>query len=119
MKHQLFPEDELGPGELRAARIDGISIVVIRDPEGGYHALRDSCSHHGAPLSQGSLQQVIVGDDVGRYEFSESQLMVRCPWHGYEFDVETGQCLADPRQARVRAYPVTVENGIVFVERKR
>jgi len=35
--------------------------------------------------------------------------MVRCPWHGWEFDIKTGQSWFDPDKTRVRNYPVTVE----------
>jgi 3-phenylpropionate/trans-cinnamate dioxygenase ferredoxin subunit len=37
--------------------------------------------------------------------------MVRCPWHGWEFDVRTGQSWFDPVQVRVRRYDVTVTPG--------
>ena len=37
--------------------------------------------------------------------------MVRCPWHGWEYDLATGQSWFDPRESRVRAYDVTVEPG--------
>jgi nitrite reductase (NADH) small subunit len=117
VRHELFGMDELRPGELRAVRIAGVAIVVMRTPAGDYRALRDSCSHHGAPLSHGRLQPVTVGDDVGCYELSTDRFVLRCPWHGYEFDTENGRCLADPEHARVRAYTVTVEGGTVFLER--
>jgi nitrite reductase (NADH) small subunit len=117
MKDVLFKADELEPGQLRVVTLGGRSIVVIRTPDGEFRALRNVCSHHGAPLSSGSLQPVVVGDDVGRYELSDSRYMLRCPWHGYEFDVETGRCLADPDRERVKAYQVTVEEDMVVVHR--
>lgn len=117
MRYSLFPADELQPGELRAASLNGISVVVIKTPSGALRALRNVCSHHGAPLSDGRLQPVVIGDDVGRYEISDDRMMVRCPWHGYEFDVDSGRCLADPEHARVKAYPVTIEEGMVCVDR--
>ena len=117
MRYELFPEDELRPGDGRAVRVGGVTIAVMRTPAGDYRALRDSCSHHGAPLSHGRLQPVTVGDDVGCYDLSTRQFVLRCPWHGYEFDTESGQCLADPLHERVRAYPVTVTGGLVFLDR--
>jgi nitrite reductase/ring-hydroxylating ferredoxin subunit len=116
VKHELFPADELKPGEMRAVEIDSISIVVIRTPAGALHALRNRCSHVGAPLVRGLVQQAVVGDDVGQYAVSD-EVLVRCPWHGWEFSVETGRCLADPEHARVRVYPVEVEAGMVVLER--
>jgi nitrite reductase/ring-hydroxylating ferredoxin subunit len=115
VRHELFPLDELAPGETRAARLENVRIVVVRTPAGDVHALRDCCSHNGAQLSLGRLEQVVEGEDVGTYRLSD-RYMLRCPWHGFEFDVVTGRCVADASQ-RVRAYPVSVEDGLVVVER--
>ena len=115
-KHALFPQAELAPGEIRRAAVDGIAIVVLRTADGRLRALRDVCPHQGAMLSKGSLEAAVDGADVGLYELRADRAVLRCPWHGYEFDVDDGRCLADPG-SRVRAYPVSVENGIVTVER--
>jgi 3-phenylpropionate/trans-cinnamate dioxygenase ferredoxin subunit len=37
--------------------------------------------------------------------------MLNCPWHGWEYDIRTGQSWCDPNDIKVRAYPVTVEHG--------
>ncbi len=37
--------------------------------------------------------------------------MLKCPWHGWEFDLRTGQSYCDPKSTWVRAYEVTVEPG--------
>ena len=42
--------------------------------------------------------------------------VVVCPWHGWEFDVQTGRSLCDPQKTRVRSYVTRVEHGRVFVE---
>jgi nitrite reductase (NADH) small subunit len=116
MRHELFPLDELPAGEMRSVMVGQVAIVVIHGTDGRLRALRDTCSHHGARLSRGLLQPLVVGDDVGDRQLS-SKLVVRCPWHGFEFDVDTGRCPADPDRARVRAYAVTVEDGTVVLER--
>ena len=115
-KHVLFPQSEIGPGEVREATIDGIAIVVVRTSAGELRALRDTCPHQGARLSKGSLEAAVDAEDVGRYELSEDRMVLRCPWHGYEFDVVNGRCLADAG-SRVRTYAVSVEDGAVVVER--
>lgn len=115
MRHPLFPVEELAPGAMRAVSVDGVAVVVVRTPDGAVHALRDRCSHASAALSKGRLQRAIVGDAVGSYKLSDD-FIVRCPRHGYEFDVVTGHCLADAGH-RVRSYPVSVEDGTVVLER--
>lgn len=79
--------------------------------------LRDRCSHQGARLSCGRLLQRVDGDRVGAYALQDDDFVIRCPWHGYEFDLETGHCLADAKRARVKAYAVVVEDGIVYIDR--
>ena len=110
-RHPLFPAAELAPGELRRARAGSIDVVVLRTPDGRVRALRDRCSHEGAPLSSGWLRPLMEGDDVGEISTSESCFVVRCPWHRYEFDVDSGRCPADPARARVKAYDVIEEDG--------
>ena len=117
MKHELFAADELQPGDMRAVKVDGVAIVVMKTPKGDFRALRDACSHHGAALSHGRMQPVVLGDEVGCYELSTDRFMLRCPWHGYEFDVDNGRCIADPVHARVKAYSISVEGNRVFLER--
>jgi nitrite reductase/ring-hydroxylating ferredoxin subunit len=117
VKHELFPADELARGQVRRAEVGGIAVVVMRLADGTLRALRDVCSHEGARLSEGWLIPRLVASDVG-FPTSEG-VVLRCPWHGYEFDVDTGRCLADPERVRARAYPVTVENGTVVLEWRR
>ncbi len=116
MKHELFPADELAPGEIRRVEIDRIAVVVLRTPAGELHALRDVCSHMGARLSNGWLTAMLDADDVDDRRVTE-RIMLRCPWHGYEFDVRTGRCPADPQRVRARAYPLSVEDGMVVLDR--
>jgi hypothetical protein len=40
--------------------------------------------------------------------------IIRCPWHMWEFEIATGRCLVDPK-ARVKTYPVVIEEGQVVV----
>jgi hypothetical protein len=37
--------------------------------------------------------------------------MLRCPWHGWEYDIRSGQSWCDPQDVRIKSYEVTVEPG--------
>lgn len=115
MIHELFGEDELAPGEWRSVPIGGIDVLVVRLEDGTYRALRDVCPHLGVPLSRGNVQEVLDGDDVGDYRVTDI-MAARCSWHAYEFDLDNGRCIADPRW-RVKAYTVTIRDGRVLLER--
>jgi len=109
--------EELEVGRLKEARIDNLSIVLARTPDGRVFALRDTCPHMGAKLSHGLLLEAFESSDVDDYRLAEDRFVIRCPWHGYEFALEDGRCLGDPERVRVRAYPVAVRDGEVWVER--
>lgn len=115
MKHELFPASELAPGEMRRAQLGAVSVVIVRDDHGSLHALRDVCAHMGARLSDGVVHPASEADPEIGYRLSDTAV-VSCPWHGFEFVLATGRCLAD-ESVRVRRYPVCEENDMVVVER--
>ena len=51
----------------------------------------------------------------GAYALAGERVL-RCPWHGWEFDIRTGQSYCDPKRFRARAYPVNVEPGAAVVK---
>lgn len=94
------------------ARVGRRELGVL-EADGRLHALRNRCPHHGGPLCLGTVRERETGLP-GRYEPS-GQTVLRCPWHGWEFDLESGRCLDDPAM-RVAVYGVRVEDGRVLVE---
>ena len=108
-------KDELGEGEMRAFKIGRISIVVLRSA-GRYFALRNLCPHQGAELAAGWLSGTSVPSAVGEIRYGAAGRILRCPWHNWEFRVETGESLHDPVHERVRAYPVVLRSDEVFVD---
>jgi 3-phenylpropionate/trans-cinnamate dioxygenase ferredoxin subunit len=102
---------EMPPGTRRQVMVGGRAIAVF-NVDGQFFALRDICPHQGACLSAGTL---VVGSltasGPGDYTYERSGGSVRCPWHGWEYDLATGQSFFDPTGNRVRQYPVWVEPG--------
>jgi len=107
--------DSFPPGTRTRVEVDGRAVAVFN--EGGrYFALRDSCPHMGAPLSAGTVWGLIRPEGGGCYEFSADRKMVRCPWHGWEYELATGQSWYRPETDRVKAYEVSVEQGSKLVD---
>jgi len=50
----------------------------------------------------------MVPSPPGEYRFQREGEILRCPWHGWEFDLATGRSVFDPERMRVKAYPVEV-----------
>jgi nitrite reductase/ring-hydroxylating ferredoxin subunit len=91
--------DEVPAGRPKLVALDGTRIVLARVGENVY-AFGDVCSHRGGPLSEGKL----------------NGHRLACPWHGWMYDVRTGQCLFPGRGAGVPVYPVRTDAGEIFVE---
>ena len=79
--------------------------------DGNFFALRNRCPHQGAALCEGQLSSHVASSGPGEYALSRPGEILRCPWHGWEFDVRTGQSWFDPKMTRVKAYPVAVVPG--------
>jgi nitrite reductase (NADH) small subunit len=74
-------------------------IVALFNVDGTFYALDGICPHQGGPLGKGSLTGCIV----------------TCPWHGFQFDVTTGQHQTSRSLAQPR-FPVKIEDGGVWVD---
>ena len=99
---------EIPPGGRKIIEVAGRSIGVF-NVGGEFFALRNRCPHQGGPLCEGRLSGFLRSPRPGEYEYSRKGEILRCPWHGWEFDVRTGQSWFDPQRTRVRSYEVTVE----------
>lgn len=112
-RHVLFAAGELAPGERRIVQIEGRSVGVF-NINGRFHALHNRCPHKGARLCEGRICGTTLSTENYSFEYGRDGELVRCPWHGWEFDIATGQALADPK-VRVRAYPASVEDGQIVL----
>ncbi len=109
-RHVVAKEGEIPPGGSKRVTLSGREIALF-NIKGEYFALLNRCPHEGGPLCHGKLTSLVESDRPGQYKVSRPGEMLRCPWHGWEFDVRTGQSYCDPTKIKVRAYDVTVEPG--------
>lgn len=114
--HDVCAADDLAPGSMRLVQVGTTQVLLLRGADGEFRALRNSCSHMGAALSDGRFQTKMDSDANGSYHVSDRDQVIRCPWHGYEFDIDSGKCAGDGR-ARVKPYQVTIEGGRVLIGR--
>jgi 3-phenylpropionate/trans-cinnamate dioxygenase ferredoxin subunit len=106
--------DEIGPGERKLVTVGGRSIGVF-NIDGEYHALRSRCPHQGGPLCAGFQFAPVRAQAPGEpYTRGRDGEIIRCPWHGWEFEIRTGRSWFDPARTRVRSYPARVlaETGL-------
>jgi nitrite reductase (NADH) small subunit len=112
----LCRTDEIAEGQAKGFEVGRRRLVLVRS-HGRFYALNDQCPHRAARLSDGTVGGTAVPSDVGVVEYGRDGEILRCPWHGWEFDITNGCSLHDPGRQRVRSYPVHVEDGHVFVSK--
>lgn len=111
--HVVLREEELAVGEARLVAVGERELVVYRLQD-GYYALNNYCPHQGAPMLAGRVGGTNAPSDVYCYRYDRDGEIVRCPWHGWEFDIKSGRSLFSER-VRVKSYPVVVEDGKVGI----
>ena len=109
-KHVVAALDELPPGSRKLVSVKGRAIVVF-NIAGELFALVDRCPHRGGSLCEGKLTGLVESSEPGRYRFSRRGEILRCPWHGWEFDIRTGKSRCDPEKVRAKSYDVAIEAG--------
>ena len=107
-RHIIGRVSELPPGGRTIVEVEGRSIGVF-NVQGQYYALRNRCPHQGAPLCLGAIKGMALPSKPGEYVWGREGEILRCPWHGWEFDILTGRSIFNPHRMRVRTYEVTVE----------
>jgi nitrite reductase (NADH) small subunit len=109
----VFAAADLPPGGRRIVQIGGRSVGVF-NIAGRFYALHNRCPHKGARLCEGRVCGTTLPTKTFSFQYGRDGELVRCPWHGWEFEIATGRALADAK-VRVRTYPVDVEDGQVVI----
>lgn len=110
VRHVVCRADEIAPGAARRIEIEGREIAIF-NVNGEFAAIGDRCPHEGASLCKGQVIGLAQSDEPGRYRMVREGEFVRCPWHGWEFDLKTGRSWCDPARTRVKSYDVSVAEG--------
>lgn len=95
---RLLGAAEVPAGAGRVVEVGGRTVALF-NVGGRFYAVDNACPHRGGPLGDGDLDGPVV----------------TCPWHGWRWDVTTGANVNNPA-VRVGCYPVTVEQGELFVD---
>jgi nitrite reductase/ring-hydroxylating ferredoxin subunit len=86
---------------------------------GELYAYENVCPHQGGPVCKGRLvsrvTEILDSDKCSRgLDFDESDLHIVCPWHGYEYSLESGSH-PGRAQIRLRSFPVFESEGTIYV----
>jgi nitrite reductase/ring-hydroxylating ferredoxin subunit len=89
--------EELPPGTLKGVRA-GEDEIALAHCNGGIYAVQAHCIHLQGPLAEGHLEGCVL----------------TCPWHGWQYDVRTGENEFD-LAIKLQTYDVQIENGEIRV----
>ena len=104
VKHVVGTADEIPPGGRKIVEVAGRSIGVF-NVGGEYFALRNRCPHQGGAAVRGqAVGRARRPSCPARSSTAAAGEILTCIWHGWEFDVRTGQSWCDPVGLRVRTY---------------
>jgi nitrite reductase/ring-hydroxylating ferredoxin subunit len=109
-KHIVGTVSDIPVGGRKRVEVEGRGIAIF-NVSGEFFALLDRCPHEGGSLCRGDIVGLLESDDPGHYRYTRHGEMVKCPWHGWEFDIKTGQSWCEPKRTKVRSYPVKIKSG--------
>jgi len=109
---------EFKDGDRRIVFLGDHEIGVFRE-NGTFYAYSNYCLHQGGPACEGltiaKVEERIMPDKTSKgLYFSDTELHFVCPWHGYEYDLKTGECVSD-RKLKLRKYEVIEKGDEVYV----
>lgn len=93
---RIASRHEISPGTGKVV-VAGARVLALFNVEGGFHATDNSCPHRGGPLGEGTLDGAVV----------------TCPWHGWQFDVRSGESPLKPN-LRVRCVRVESDGDALY-----
>jgi len=93
---------EVPDGERKLVQVNGVSVALFHH-EGRFYALNNACPHRQGPLIRGTLEQSAEG----------GRCFIRCPMHGWRFDLATGDSHGRPGNATV--YPLIRQDDELYI----
>ena len=108
--------EEFPIGKFRIVQLgETLEIGVLRRSDGQWRAIRNACPHRLAPICKGDVTGTMVPGDVADRGYGHDENVVRCPWHAYEFELDTGRALYGTFTGRLRMFEVVEHGGRVYV----
>lgn len=114
MDHRIGSVEDVRREGCRVVEVGSRRIGVISAGD-TFYAIHDRCPHKGADMCQGTVGGTLVASAPHELVYGMADSVIRCPWHGWEFDLATGRSLLEPDRVGLKTFSVTVEDGIVIL----
>ena len=110
--------EDLKAGERILVEIDGVEIAMV-NVNGQLYAFRNRCPHQGVEMIYGSISGAMLPSNPGEFIYGCDNQIVRCPLHGWEFDMNTGKSLFNPDKVSIGSYEIQEDQGSIVLMLKR
>ncbi len=101
--YRIADVDELPEGRVKTVTA-GTHSMALTHIDGEYHAMDNRCPHQGGPLGEGSIEKGKNGE-----------CMLRCPWHGWDFDPKTGLPPGGHEDSGQTMFPLEVRDDGIYI----
>jgi nitrite reductase (NADH) small subunit len=118
VKHPVGSVADFQPGTAKVVQVGSRSIGVINSA-GKLYAVLNVCPHALAAVCEwGTVTGTQLPCLPGELRYGMEGRILRCPWHGYEFDLETGEAVFTNFRGKLRTFPVSIDDDQVLIEVK-
>jgi nitrite reductase/ring-hydroxylating ferredoxin subunit len=108
---------EMQDGDRRIVGAGKHEIGVFRH-SGAYYAYSNYCVHSGGPACEGllinSVVDILASDRTYQGQTFSDKVHFVCPWHGFEYELETGECVGD-RKLKLKRFEVVCRGDDIYV----
>lgn len=112
--HRIGQLDDFPDHKVVPADVNGRTVGILRHGD-EIHAFSNRCPHQGAPMCRGQAAGTMLPSEPDEFNFAMDGLIVKCPWHAYEFNVQTGESMCGIMRAKLPIYQTEIRDQDVFV----
>jgi 3-phenylpropionate/trans-cinnamate dioxygenase ferredoxin subunit len=112
--HRIGRLEDFPEGAQKVIDVAGYSMGVY-NISGTLFAIRNVCPHALGPICGAEATGTYLPSEPGEYRWGLEGRVLRCQWHGWEFDITTGEALFGTDRRSLSRFPVFIQDGSVFV----
>lgn len=115
MKYNIGKEVDFSVKGCHVVEVKGRKIGIYKI-EDTFYAISNTCPHKAGPLCVGPSVGTMLPSNSNEFEYGMEDRVVRCPWHGFEFEITTGEPLFGTSSKKAPVYPVSSIDGDLYIE---
>ena len=107
--------DDFPVGRFVTRVVEDHEIGVLRRRDSTWVAVLNMCPHRYAPVCAGQISGTILPAEGPELVYALDESILRCPWHQWEFSLDTGLRMFGTKRTRLKLYPLEIRDGDVLL----